>query len=96
MPQSSVNPLDHIAIQNVLSRYCDALDTKDWALLNDVFVADVDADYPFNRNLKGAEAVSKAIQGRYVLLPFSHPQPILEAQNHSYGLARSCTFVTST
>lgn len=64
MSQVPVNPLDHIAIQNVISRYCDALDTKDWALLNDVFVVDVDADYPFNRDLKGAEAVSKAIQGR--------------------------------
>ena len=59
-----VNPLDHIAIQNVLARYCEALDTKDWSLLDKVFVADVDADYPFNRTLKGVENVAKAIQGR--------------------------------
>lgn len=62
-----VNPLDHISIQNVLSRYCTAIDAKDWPLLNDVFVADVDADYPFNRSLKGVDAVAKAIQGRCVM-----------------------------
>jgi hypothetical protein len=30
------NPLDYIAIQNTLARYCEALDTKDWPLLNKV------------------------------------------------------------
>ncbi|KAJ4301203.1 hypothetical protein N0V90_003294 [Kalmusia sp. IMI 367209] len=59
-----INPHDHIAIQNTLSRYCEALDTKDWLLLSKVFVTDVDADYPFNRSLKGVENVAKAIQGR--------------------------------
>lgn len=63
-PTKSVNPLDPLAINNILSRYCQALDTKDWALLHEVFVPDVQADYPFNRELRGADAVSSAIQNR--------------------------------
>ncbi|KAJ4344734.1 uncharacterized protein N0V89_012478 [Didymosphaeria variabile] len=59
-----VNPLDHLAIQNVLARYCEALDTKNWSLLQKVFVPDVQADYPFNRGLKGADAVADAIKNR--------------------------------
>jgi hypothetical protein len=51
---SAVNPLDQIAIQNVIARYCQSLDTKDFDLLHDVFLPDVFA------------AVSKAIQNRYV------------------------------
>src|SRR3954462_10398858 len=60
------NPLDHIAIQNVLSRYCEALDTKNFDLLDKVFVEDVDGNYPFNPNLQGVKAVKEAIQNRYV------------------------------
>ncbi|KAF2876478.1 SnoaL-like domain-containing protein [Massariosphaeria phaeospora] len=61
---AAVNPLDHIAIQNVLSRYCEALDTKFFPLLNYVFVPEVVADYPFNSALKGVDAVKAAIQTR--------------------------------
>lgn len=63
---SHVNPLDHVAVQNVLSRYCQALDLKKFEMLQNVFLPDVVADYPFNSDLKGVEAVSKAIQNRYV------------------------------
>ncbi|KAF2854575.1 hypothetical protein T440DRAFT_415940 [Plenodomus tracheiphilus IPT5] len=62
--QTLVNPLDLIAIQNVISRYCEALDSKDFETLANVFTPDVAANYPFNSNLQGIEAVSAAIQKR--------------------------------
>jgi hypothetical protein len=61
---SKANPLDQLAIQNVLARYCEALDTKIFSLLEKVFVPDVVADYPFNSDLKGVEAVQSAITKR--------------------------------
>ncbi|KAF9692252.1 hypothetical protein EKO04_009550 [Ascochyta lentis] len=61
---SKVNPLDVLAIKNVISRYCEALDAKDFALLDKVFAQDVIADYPFNSDLQGVEAVAKAIRNR--------------------------------
>lgn len=60
-----VNPLDVLAVKNVISRYCEALDTKDFTLLVKVFVHDVSADYPFNSDMQGVEAVAKAIKARY-------------------------------
>lgn len=63
---SKVNPLDVLAVRNVISRYCEALDTKDFALLEQVFVQDVSADYPFNRDMQGVKIVAKAIQKRYL------------------------------
>ena len=62
---SKVNPLDVLAIKNIIARYCEALDTKDFTLLEKVFVHDVSADYPFNSDLQGVGAVAKAIQNRY-------------------------------
>lgn len=62
---SKVNPLDFYAVKNVISLYCEALDTKDFALLEKVFVKDVSADYPFNSDLQGVEAVATAIRNRY-------------------------------
>ncbi|CAO2648868.1 Nn.00g098170.m01.CDS01 [Neocucurbitaria sp. VM-36] len=61
MPDS---PLDYLAVKNVLARYCEALDLKDFRLLEKVFLPDVIADYPFNSDLKGVDAVSLAIQNR--------------------------------
>ena len=58
---------DHLAIQNTLSRYCIALDTKELDLLDSVFVPDVLANYPFNPNLRGAEDVKRAVKDRCVL-----------------------------
>jgi predicted xylose isomerase-like sugar epimerase len=63
---SGVSSSNHLAIKNILSRYCQALDSKDFDLLKDVFLHDVVADYPFNSDLQGVEAISKAIQNRYV------------------------------
>jgi hypothetical protein len=64
MPE--LNAADHLAVRNVLSRYCQALDLKNFELLNNVFTPDVVADYPFNSDLQGVEAVSTAIKNRYV------------------------------
>lgn len=65
-----LNPHDILAIRNTLSRYCEALDTKVLSLLEKVFLPDVIADYPFNSNLKGVDAVRNAIHNRYY-----HPIP---------------------
>jgi hypothetical protein len=68
MPE--VNSSDHLAIKNILSRYCDALDSKNFELLQSVFLHDVVADYPFSSDpFQGVEAVSKAIQNRYAYEP---------------------------
>ncbi|OCL11339.1 hypothetical protein AOQ84DRAFT_191815 [Glonium stellatum] len=62
---SSPNPLDHIAIQNTLARYCIALDDKNFNALSDVFVEDCITHYPFpGGELKGVTTVQNAIQAR--------------------------------
>lgn len=61
---ADVNPLDVLAIKNVVSRYCHALDSKDYELLNQVFDPDVEADYPFNSNMKSLNEVKDAIKKR--------------------------------
>ncbi|KAI2479520.1 SnoaL-4 multi-domain protein [Pyrenophora tritici-repentis] len=63
---SDINPLDVLAIKNVVSRYCQALDTKDFDMLEEVFVPDVDADYPFNSSMKNVKEVASAIKKRHV------------------------------
>ena len=62
---SDVNPLDVLAIKNVVSRYCQALDLKDFDMLGKVFMADVDANYPFNNKLESLDEVKQALQKRY-------------------------------
>lgn len=62
---NKVNPLDHLAIQNVLSRYCQALDSKDLVSLSNVFTQDVVANYPFNPRMDGVRVIINAIQNRY-------------------------------
>jgi hypothetical protein len=61
---SEINPLDVLAIKNVVSRYCQALDLKDFDLLGKVFTSDVDANYPFNNNLKSLNELKEAIKNR--------------------------------
>ncbi|KAF2644261.1 hypothetical protein P280DRAFT_421072 [Massarina eburnea CBS 473.64] len=58
------NAHDALAIQNTISRYCEALDTKTFDLLDKVFVRDVVASYPFNAEMTGVEAVKRAIEKR--------------------------------
>ncbi|KAH6612715.1 hypothetical protein C7974DRAFT_323040 [Boeremia exigua] len=61
---SRINPMDVLAVRNVISRYCEALDTKDFTLLESVFTQDVSAEYPFNSDLQGVKAVATAIRAR--------------------------------
>lgn len=63
---TEINPLDMLAIKNVVSRYCQALDSKDYDMLGQVFVPDVEADYPFNSNMKSLDEVKDAIKNRYL------------------------------
>ena len=62
---SNIEYSDILAVKNVISLYCEALDLKDFTLLEKVFVEDVSADYPFNSDLQGVDAVANAIKNRY-------------------------------
>lgn len=56
---------DYLAIKNLLSLYCVALDTKDFDLLHEVFTDHVEASYPF-ANTIGVEELALRISRRYV------------------------------
>jgi hypothetical protein len=59
------NSIDYIAIQNVLARYCFALDIKDLLILSEVLTQDVDAKYPFpGGDMQGLDAVISTISKR--------------------------------
>lgn len=60
----TINHFDYLAIKNVLSRYCQALDTKSYDVLHKVFLPDVTANYPFNSDMKGVEEIKEAIKSR--------------------------------
>lgn len=49
--------LDERNIVAVVTRYCRALDTKDWALLGTVFLADATADLASPSQLEGVDAI---------------------------------------
>lgn len=55
--------LDDHEIRHLAFRYCRALDTKDWALLDDVFVADATAELGTSTTLVGIEAIRARITG---------------------------------
>ena len=55
--------LSYLAIKNVLSLYCVALDTKDFLLLHEVFTQDVEAIYPF-ATMFGVEEIMYRISRR--------------------------------
>lgn len=61
----SANFFDYIAVQNTLSLYCVALDTKDFLLLGEIFMPEVEARYPFEGgNVNGVRAIAAAISQR--------------------------------
>lgn len=64
---ATTNPSDLLSIRNTLARYCVALDTKDFSLLDDVFLPSVRASYPFRPTMDNVDAVKEAIKGRYVV-----------------------------
>lgn len=65
---STPNAIDYLAIRNTISRYCIALDTKDFDLLEQVFIQDVETVYPFKGSIVGVQAVADAIKNRSVRL----------------------------
>lgn len=54
--------LDERAIVAVVTRYCRALDTKDWAALDTVFLPDADADLASTAELIGRDAIVQRIR----------------------------------
>lgn len=58
--------LDYLAIKNVLSLYCVALDTKDFDMLFEVFTDDVEAAYP-SASMRGVGEVASHLSRRSVL-----------------------------
>ena len=60
--------LDERDIVQVALRYCRALDTKNWALLDDVFVADATAELGSPVQLVGIEAIRGRIRTALELL----------------------------
>ena len=61
----ATNPIDYIAIKNVLALYCFALDTKNLTLLSEVLTPDIDAQYPFpGGDMQGLDAVISVISKR--------------------------------
>ncbi len=67
--------LDEREILQVVTRYCRALDTKDWALLGDVFTADATADLTRPSLLDGIDAIRSRI--RTVLEPLDVSQHLV-------------------
>ena len=54
--------LDEREIHQIVTRYCRALDTKDWALLDDVFVAEATGELGSPTVLVGVEAIRNRIR----------------------------------
>ena len=54
--------LDERAIVAIATRYCRALDTKDWPQLDTVFIADATADLASTPELIGREAIVQRIR----------------------------------
>ena len=55
--------IDEREIHQVALRYCRALDTKDWALLDDVFVPEATGQLGIPTTLVGIEAIRERIRG---------------------------------
>ncbi|KAK5167121.1 uncharacterized protein LTR77_007851 [Saxophila tyrrhenica] len=68
----TVNPIDYIAIQNTIAKYCFALDEKNFDGLKDVFTEDVDTIYPFRGTIKGVATVADAIKKRLTPVTTQH------------------------
>ena len=59
-PSDWTREADHHAVIEVLNRYAEALDHRDWALLDEVFHPDATADYGTGA-LTGREAIVRSI-----------------------------------
>lgn len=54
---------DRLDVAEVLARYCVALDTRDWDLLEQVFAVDAACDYGSIGTPQGIPAITAAIRG---------------------------------
>ena len=54
MPLSLQEVADRIEIQDLLTRYCKAIDTKDWELLDTCFTPDAHVDYVSSGGIAGS------------------------------------------
>ena len=54
---------DKIGIGELLARYSTALDTRDWALLAEVFLPDAECDYGSLGNPRGVDEITALVRG---------------------------------
>lgn len=54
MQDQASSLLDRLAIEDLLHRYCTAIDTKDFSLLDEVFTADGVGDYTSSGGIRGS------------------------------------------
>ena len=73
---SSQEMSDRLEIQDVLVSYCEAIDSGDWAALDDVFTEDAIIDYTAAGGVKGNLQETKAYLAK-ALKPFSGMQHML-------------------
>lgn len=64
--------LDERDIVHVALRYCRALDTRDWDLLDDVFVADAIAELATPARFSGIDAIRARVRGALEHVDGSH------------------------
>lgn len=55
---------DHHEIQNLIAGYCDALDSRDWDAMDDIFTPDALVDYSATGGMKGNFQEAKAYLDR--------------------------------
>lgn len=67
---------DRLEIQDLLARYCEAIDARDWNVLDDIFTADAIIDYTAAGGAKGNLSETKAYLER-ALKQFSGMQHML-------------------
>ncbi|GAB7345170.1 hypothetical protein MBLNU457_3554t1 [Dothideomycetes sp. NU457] len=94
----SGNFADYLAIKNTLALYCVALDTKDFSLLEEVFVPDAVTIYPFDGgNMQGVDQIAAVISKR--LAPITSQHNLTNTQHIAFypdGKASAMTYFTAT
>jgi len=86
---------DRLEIQDLLAVYCEAIDDRDWAALDNVFTANAIIDYTEAGGAKGNLTETKAYLAK-ALKPFSGMQhmlglPVIKIQGDN-AKARTTTF----
>ena len=63
MPDDLQSLADRIEIGELLARYSTALDGRDWALLDEVFLPDAECDYGALGNPRGVDEITTLVRG---------------------------------